>query len=91
MAAETAPDASFCTHWHNIGYVGHLFCGYLALRFGNEFDPPRFHPFVVPSVRRRFRCWRGETGKRNGVTTRRAKALVGSNPTASTAAPLTES
>jgi hypothetical protein len=34
-------------------------------------------------------CWRGETGKRDGIGVRWAKALVGSSPTASTPAPLT--
>ena len=29
-------------------------------------------------------CWRGETGKRDGIANRWAKALVGSIPTAST-------
>ena len=36
-----------------------------------------------------IRCWRGETGKRNRVALCWAQALVGSNPTASTAAQLT--
>ena len=40
-------------------------------------------------IRRRIWCWRGENGKRNWFTPSRAQDLVGSNPTASTAAPLT--
>ena len=47
---------------------------------------PRVVGRQATRVRLRFRCWRGETGKRDGIAIRWAQALVGSNPTASTAA-----
>ncbi len=49
----------------------------------------RVLPFRVAMARCRSRCWRGEIGKRDGITTRWAKARVSSNLTASTAALLT--
>ena len=87
-------EVSFAPHT-KVWYVVHQFgkgipnmCPYVTRAVETVATASRA-VYWIARVCRRNRCWRGETGKRDGPTNRWASALGRSNPAASTAAPLT--